>query len=535
MCTYNCNCYKKSFYHEEHLYTSKIIYYLDTYPNKPINEVVKLMVEVTEPYKNIIDVKPQFVMKISDITASKFLFNSIYAPLILILRKGPLTIPEIVDKYNEILKKDSDNKDSSKTAKDNTIYKYLKKLIEIGLVIETGAQIDLSKASTKTKTLYQLSSVFFLPDNENFNIFSSDIGNLIAEIIGVFLSGHFDDKFPDPAPLKDLLASYSKSSYDKFFNFIQSLENQPDNPNYQNALKSLHSLPGNNYFRTLNLFKFLIELLELSKNDLLRINPLFTLSESLTLKDTSIDLIDETDSTNTVIKNDQFKQQLVMPVNGDNWKKYFDDIVNASIFNLLRTKAMTVKQIFEKLSEKMVEIYRNECEMCTTYGKEKFPDEPTEVKSESTVWRHIKDLMDAGFLAEAGRLYSSETKTTQILYARTSKIYIHYYHDSDIFNTPEGQTILEALANFLIMYLNKTNVDLDKFKTAIINTFNAFNKALELSYRELKHNSVIDVTRNLKGMEFDSALHPISLAEFFIHSDELKSEAFISDLRNSFN
>ena len=142
--------------------------------------------------------------------------------------------------------------------------------------------------------------------------------------------------------------------------------------------------------------------------------------------------------------------------------------------------------------------------------------------------------MDAGFLAEAGRLYSSETKTTQILYARTSKIYIHYYHDSDIFNTPEGQTILEALANFLIMYLNKTNVDLDKFKTAIINTFNAFNKALEFSYRELKHNSVIDVTRNLKGMEFDSALHPISLAEFFIHSDELKSEEFISDLRNSF-
>ena len=195
---------------------------------------------------------------------------------------------------------------------------------------------------------------------------------------------------------------------------------------------------------------------------------------------------------------------------------------------------MTVKQIYAKLYDKMGEIYKNECEMCTTYGKEKFPDKPTEIKSESTVWRHIKELMDAGYLAEAGRLYSSETKTTQILYARTSKIYISYYHDSDIFNTPEGSIILEALANFFIMYLNKSNVDFSKFKSAVINTFNAFNKALEFSYSELKHNSVIDVTRNLKHMEFDTALHPISLAEFFIHSDELKSEEFISDIRNSF-
>ena len=138
---------------------------------------------------------------------------------------------------------ESEDKNLSKTEKnENTIYKYLKKLIEAGLVIETGGRINLSKPNVKAQTLYQLSSLFFLPDNETFNIFSSDIGNLIAEIIGVFISSHFDDKFPDPALLKDLLISYSKSAYDKFFNFILSLENQPDNPNYQKALEALHSL-----------------------------------------------------------------------------------------------------------------------------------------------------------------------------------------------------------------------------------------------------------------------------------------------------
>lgn len=447
--------------------------------------------------------------------------NSIYAPIISILREGPSTSLEITDKYNIINKTDK---------KENTIYKYLNELKKAGLIIESGAQIYLTKSYTKT--LYQLSHKYFVPDNDKYNVFNSDIGNLLAEIVGVFLSRHFDKKFPESKEFKEFLAKFSKKSYDKFYNFMVNLKDLNVNKAYENAWQSLNNSPAKACINTMFHLKFIIELLENNTDEILSIKELFVQEESVSFKDLP-ETIDTIDGKN-IVKNKDFDQKMVQSVNSENWKKYFEPIVYAAIIYLLRKKSMTVQEIFSKLYETMLEIYKEHCDIYEDFAKEEIPDKPTEIKSEATVYKYVKELVNAGYLAEEGRIYTAETKSSQILYARSSKLYIMYSHETNMFDDEEGNKLLENIGNYLALYLGYAHYDVIKLKEAIINLYSAVNSSLEKAYSELANNSVIDVARRLKGEEFDTTLDCISQFEFFLHSEEMHSEELRANVRNCF-
>ena len=53
---------------------------------------------------------------------------------------------------------------------------------------------------------------------------------------------------------------------------------------------------------------------------------------------------------------------------------------------------MTVHDIYEKHYVTMKGIYEDHCVLANEYGKEMLCEETTEIKSETTVYRYIKEL-----------------------------------------------------------------------------------------------------------------------------------------------
>ena len=132
--------------------------------------------------------------------------------------------------------------------------------------------------------------------------------------------------------------------------------------------------------------------------------------------DNAINLVEETDPNTTVILNPEFKLKNVKPITDEDWDKIFSVDVNLAIVYLLRKKAMTIPELHTKLYDAMNMLYEKECKVCDEYGKKRPDKEPTKIKSETTVWRYISKLQKAGYIAEAGRLYSHDTKSSKILY-----------------------------------------------------------------------------------------------------------------------
>ncbi|MFX1516361.1 MAG: hypothetical protein ACFFC6_08630 [Promethearchaeota archaeon] len=73
--------------------------------------------------------------------------------------KGPMTVPELEESFKNIGKEKS----------DKTIYRYLKKLEDAGLVIQAGKRVFPTETKVKTQTLYMRSAkVFYIvkPEEE---------------------------------------------------------------------------------------------------------------------------------------------------------------------------------------------------------------------------------------------------------------------------------------------------------------------------------------------------------------------------------
>ena len=118
---------------------------------------------------------PDFITKYPDaikvITDEKLYFSLLedpnIEPIIVILREGPLTLDEIVDRYNQFVEiRGKEKKFTKKEIEDaqkseTSIYRYIKKLAEEGIVFEVGRRIDPDGRTTKA--LFSRTAKLFIP------------------------------------------------------------------------------------------------------------------------------------------------------------------------------------------------------------------------------------------------------------------------------------------------------------------------------------------------------------------------------------
>ena len=116
------------------------------------------------------DYQEKTILIIRDPSKSQLLDDPKYESVIIALRKGPLTIRELEERYNEIVKENVQKMDLSNKEKEHlvkklerkskTLYKYINILEENGFVIQAGKRIIENQ--TATETLFGRTARLFL-------------------------------------------------------------------------------------------------------------------------------------------------------------------------------------------------------------------------------------------------------------------------------------------------------------------------------------------------------------------------------------
>ena len=127
----------------------------------------------SQEYQDVITYKQEVVEVLKEKELTSLFEDQNYAPILIALRKGPMTISELVPRYNQIVAQDvADRKLPAKETiaeierlerKDKTLYRYVKFLVEKGLVVEAGKRVKMGQ--TATETLFCRSAkIFFAAD-----------------------------------------------------------------------------------------------------------------------------------------------------------------------------------------------------------------------------------------------------------------------------------------------------------------------------------------------------------------------------------
>ncbi len=181
------------------------------------------------------------VMVIRDEETVEKLFDKNYEPIIIILREGPMTIKELVEKYNEL---------ASEPKSEMTIYRYLKELAKYNLVAEVGKIITTGQSATETlygrtakifwnlalKEDYWTDDQGYKPDTDNQkmietlkelltlytckNINSENLAKLMSKTANTTNNelAAFFEKNDDT--INDLISGYSFKDVDKIFDLL---------------------------------------------------------------------------------------------------------------------------------------------------------------------------------------------------------------------------------------------------------------------------------------------------------------------------
>ena len=162
-------------------------------------------------YQDLVDYKPKPVLLFEDEEAISILQNSLYHPILQILRGGYKTLKEIKEEYKK-------NSQKGSIPSDKSLYRHLKQLKEAGLIIEAGKRVY--KNQTMTEKLFGRTATFFyLRESESMD---TNLDVLIPQ--AEFLSELFKLILDIPKPNTDCMIkilqrikSINRESYDILF------------------------------------------------------------------------------------------------------------------------------------------------------------------------------------------------------------------------------------------------------------------------------------------------------------------------------
>lgn len=178
-------------------------------------------------HKDILDesFKQEEVRVVRDPKLVKIFYDESYAPIFWVLRSGPMTVKDIENKYNEIVKikgsergvskKDLENLERS----DKSIYRYIKELTKIGLVAPVGHRVVMGK--TATEILYERTAkIFYLKNLEDDN-WKCKICMKHLSKASELLSLSRNIKPPKPEKLAEIMAKIEADSETELFRVFE--------------------------------------------------------------------------------------------------------------------------------------------------------------------------------------------------------------------------------------------------------------------------------------------------------------------------
>lgn len=150
-----------------------------------------------QEFQDIITFEQEGVRIIKDKKLQEIFYDEGYSPVIWSLRDKPLTVKEILEKYNQYvainikkhgLKEEDEKKKIEDTQRsEKTIYRYLKDLENLGIIAKAGQRVVIGK--TATENLFCRTARIFLLENVKEGWWeceeSKAIVDRVARIIGI--------------------------------------------------------------------------------------------------------------------------------------------------------------------------------------------------------------------------------------------------------------------------------------------------------------------------------------------------------------
>lgn len=163
-----------------------------------------------------------YKQKIIQIIDDEIMYNMKYEEnlylIIKLLRKGPMTVNELVTKFEEHGIKKS----------DKSIYRYLKTLIDYKLVARAGKRItSQNEKDLQSETIYIRTSRIFITDNlkHKEEKLGEEKTKKLFELIYAILNRRYPDKITSPDGIMKLLKKFDKNKNELT---VDLLENSTD-------------------------------------------------------------------------------------------------------------------------------------------------------------------------------------------------------------------------------------------------------------------------------------------------------------------
>ena len=166
---------------------------------------------MSEEPTRVITRKQQGVKVITDKETTARLYDKNFEPIIIVLREGPLTIKELVDKYNQI---------AEEQKSEMTVYRYVKELSKYDLVTEVGKIITTGQSATET--LYGRSAKIFWNLTDKGDYWTKDKNVDTLDALRKLLVLYKDNTQISLENLADLLAKTSNRSSHELASFFET-------------------------------------------------------------------------------------------------------------------------------------------------------------------------------------------------------------------------------------------------------------------------------------------------------------------------
>lgn len=460
-----------------------------------------------------------------------------------ILRLDYLTLDEITDKYSQMYKNKS----------KPSINRYLKDLEDKGLVQMGGREIkEDQKASEK---LYTISSYIQYVDNQFTKAWHDDKtrGIELAKKVSYPLQEKFGNGF-NVEKMYDLLLNYEDTKLEKSQELLQDIVNKFDNENDETALKilqNLNNLQNNEVLVFYSNLRFISWFLFDNNLDefLKKLNE-STAEEKIVIEQgskkhkSSKDLLIEKDSDYTYMLND-FKRDPLYFTHFTNWL-IMTDIRLDSVLKILQANdhPLALPEIYKKFTTAFNHL-KSDFLCYETNSKEveklqaKFDDyiaktkedqvpidlesKDAELLSESTIYRLIQDLKNAGLVVEAGLRVKENSPKDQLLYTSVAKTII-YFEASDEFWLEEEtwKKASSLIQQVLEIAFDKKILDSDKFH----DIFTSIQKnRLDFFTKSLLNVNRSDIVNfffsSLNNTELNALLDALGTVSYFNANDEI--------------
>jgi hypothetical protein len=182
--------------------------------------------QVSSDYRDFIDsnFKQEGFMIIRNADAIEYFTDSNYSLVLTILREKPMSVKEITLKYNQIIEEKSEKlnwtakEKESRLRTDKTLYRYIKDLLRVGLIVQAGQRVVIGR--TITEALFARAAVIFYSDEESREWWRSKAGDKIVEKTAELLALYLDIPEPSFKCLKEIImkiVEYNQSEFFKVF------------------------------------------------------------------------------------------------------------------------------------------------------------------------------------------------------------------------------------------------------------------------------------------------------------------------------